>query len=124
MSTLEKTIDLLNVLPENQIEMIYNFVRFLNSQQIMERPLGTESLDDIFSKIVGVIPDTGKTLEEYREERIEYPEFSDYSMEQLKTDLERWLDGKILRPSKTRKEFIQLRNIKISSTVIPCRNMQ
>lgn len=70
MSTLEKTIDLLNVLPENQIEMIYNFVQFLSSQQIMERPLGTESLDDIFSKIVGVIPDTGKTLEEYREERI------------------------------------------------------
>lgn len=70
MSTLEKTIDLLNVLPENQIEMIYNFVRFLNSQQIMEGPLGTESLDDIFSEIVGVIPDTGKTLEEYRGERI------------------------------------------------------
>lgn len=70
MSTLEKTIDLLNVLPENQIEMIYNFVRFLNSQQIVERPLGTESLDDIFSEIVGVIPDTGKTLEEYRGERI------------------------------------------------------
>lgn len=70
MSTLEKTIDLLNVLPENQIEMIYNFVRFLNSQQIMEGPLGTESLDDIFSEIAGVIPDTGKTLEEYRGERI------------------------------------------------------
>lgn len=70
VSTLEKTIDLLNVLPENQIEMIYNFVRFLNSQQIMEGPLGTESLDDIFSEIAGVIPDTGKTLEEYRGERI------------------------------------------------------
>lgn len=70
MSTLEKTIDLLNALPENQIEMIYNFVRFLNSQQIVERSLGTESLDDIFSEIVGVIPDTGKTLEEYRGERI------------------------------------------------------
>lgn len=70
MSTLEKTIDLLNILPENQIEMIYNLVQFLNSQQIMERPLGTESLDDIFSEIVGVIPDTGKTLEEYRGGRI------------------------------------------------------
>lgn len=70
VSTLEKTIDLLNDLPENQIEMIYNFVQFLNSQQIMERPLGTESLDDILGEIVGVIPDTGKTLEEYREERL------------------------------------------------------
>lgn len=70
MSTLEKTIDLLNVLPENQIEMIYNFVQFLNSQQTVGKPFDTESLDDIFSNIVGVIPDTGKTLEEYREERI------------------------------------------------------
>lgn len=70
MSTLEKTIDLLNVLPENQIEMIYNFVQFLSSQQTVEKPLDMESLDDIFSKIAGVIPDTGKTLDEYREERI------------------------------------------------------
>ena len=52
VSTLEKTIDLLNDLPENQIEMIYNFTQFINSQQIMERPLGTESLDDIFGEIV------------------------------------------------------------------------
>lgn len=70
MSTLEKTIDLLNALPENQIEMIYNFVQFLSSQQTVEKPLDMESLDDIFSKIAGVILDTGKTLEEYREERI------------------------------------------------------
>lgn len=70
MSTLEKTINLLNVLPENQIEIIYNFVQFLSSQQAVEKPFDTESLDDIFSNIVGVIPDTGKTLEEYKEERI------------------------------------------------------
>ena len=37
MSTLEKTISLLNALPENQIEMIYSFVQFLGSQQIVER---------------------------------------------------------------------------------------
>lgn len=71
MSILEKTINLLNILPESQIEMIYNFVQFLSSQQTVEKPFDTESLDDIFSKIVGVIPDTGKTLEEYREERIQ-----------------------------------------------------
>jgi len=27
-------------------------------------------LEDIFENIVGAVPDTGKTLEEYREERI------------------------------------------------------
>lgn len=52
MSTLEKTIDLLYALPER------------------EKPVVKESLDDIFSNIVGVLPDTGKTLEEYRAERI------------------------------------------------------
>jgi len=70
VSTLEKTIDLLNALPENQIETIYNFVQFLSSQQTAERTAGMESLDDIFGNIVGTVPDTGKSLEEYRAERI------------------------------------------------------
>ncbi len=29
-----------------------------------------ESLHDILENITGIVPDTGKTLEEYREERI------------------------------------------------------
>jgi len=70
MSTLEKTINLLNALPENQIETIYSFVQFLSSQQTKEMPEDEKSLDDILENIVGVIPDTGKTLEEYREERM------------------------------------------------------
>ncbi len=70
MSILEKTIDLLNALPENQIETIYSFVQFLSSQQTKEMPGGEKPLDDILGNIVGVIPDTGKTLEEYREERM------------------------------------------------------
>lgn len=70
MSTLEKTIDLLNTLPENQIEAIYSFVQFLSSQQTKEMPRGGKPLDDILQNIIGAIPDTGKTLEEYREERI------------------------------------------------------
>lgn len=70
MSTLEKTINLLNSLPENQIETIYRFVQFLSSQQMIERPADMEALDDIFGNIVGAVPDTGKSLEEYREERM------------------------------------------------------
>lgn len=70
MSTLEKTINLLNALPENQIETIYSFVQFLSSQQTKEMPGREKPLDDIMGNIVGVIPDTGKTLEEYREERM------------------------------------------------------
>lgn len=70
MSTLEKTINLLNALPENQIETIYSFVQFLSSQQTTEMSGSEKPLDDILGNIVGVIPDTGKTLEEYREERM------------------------------------------------------
>lgn len=70
MSTLEKTIDMLHDLPENQVEVIYSFVQFLSFQQKAEKPAVEESLDDIFRNIVGVLPDTGRTLEEYREERI------------------------------------------------------
>ncbi len=70
VSTLEKTINLLNALPENQIETIYSFVQFLSSQQTKEMPGGEKTLDDILGNIVGAIPDTGKTLEEYREERM------------------------------------------------------
>lgn len=64
MSTLEKTINLLNSLPENQIETVYRFVQFLSSQQTLERPADMEALDDIFGNIVGAVPDTGKSLEE------------------------------------------------------------
>lgn len=70
MSTLEKTIDLLHTLPENQVEVIYSFVQFLSSQQETKKTAVKESLDDIFKNIVGVLPDTGKTLEEYKEERM------------------------------------------------------
>ena len=50
--------------------MIYSFVQFLSSQQKIEKSADTEFLDDIFGKIVGVVSDAGKTLEEYREEMI------------------------------------------------------
>ena len=70
MSTLEKTIDLLNTLPESQIETIYSFVQFLSLQQNTVKSVDTESLDDIFDNIVVVLSDTGKNLEEYRNERL------------------------------------------------------
>lgn len=70
MSTLEKTINLLNVLPENQLELIYNFIQFLTSQKETKELSNTESLDVIFKNIVGAVPNAGKSLEEYRAERI------------------------------------------------------
>lgn len=37
MSTLEKTINLLNALPEKQIETIYSFVQFLSPRQVVKK---------------------------------------------------------------------------------------
>ena len=69
MSTLEKTINLLNDLPENEVEIIYSYVRFISSQH-EERKKATEPIEDIFNNIVCVLPDTGKTAKQYHEERI------------------------------------------------------
>jgi hypothetical protein len=68
MSTLEKTIDILNVLPEKQIEIVYSYVQFIHSQQ-MEREQ-SDSVNDILDNLAGALPDSGKTLEQYHEERI------------------------------------------------------
>lgn len=70
MSTLEKTINLLNNLPERQIEIIYSYVQFISSQQEKRKNDDEENINDILNNIVGVLEDTGKTLEEYQEERI------------------------------------------------------
>lgn len=70
MSTLEKTINLLNILPENQIETIYSFVQFISAQQTNILPVNDKPLNEILSNIVGAIPESDKTLDVYREERI------------------------------------------------------
>ena len=67
MSTLEKTINLLNILPENQIETIYSFVQFISAQQTNILPVNDKPLNEILSN---AIPESGKTLDVYREERI------------------------------------------------------
>jgi CRISPR/Cas system-associated endonuclease Cas3-HD len=70
MSTLEKTIVLLNKLPEKQLEIIYSYVQYVSSQQTENKGVDVGELDEVFNKLVGALPDTGKTLDEYRDERI------------------------------------------------------
>ena len=69
MSTLEKTINLLSNLPESQLEIIYTFVQFLDSKK-ENRIRKEESLEAILGNIIGVLQDSGKSLEEYQNERI------------------------------------------------------
>ena len=70
MSTLEKTINLLNGLPERQIEIIYSYAQFVSSQQSDRKSINDDELNDVLDNIVGVLPDTGKSLEDYRAERM------------------------------------------------------
>ena len=70
MSTLEKTINLLNELPERQLEIIYSYAQFISSQQSEHKSMDENELNDVLDSIVGVLPDTGKSLEDYREERM------------------------------------------------------
>lgn len=71
MSTLEKTIDMLNSLPESQIEIIYSYVQFVYAQQIGVEKKSTDTWDEVLESLTGVLPDSGKTLEQYRDERID-----------------------------------------------------
>ena len=70
MSTLEKTINLLNELPERQLEFIYSYAQFISSQQSEHKSMDDNELNDVLDSIVGVLPDNGKSLEDYREERM------------------------------------------------------
>jgi hypothetical protein len=72
MSTLEKTIDILSVLPEKQIEIVYSYVQFIHSRQMdrEQSSSGSGSVNDILDSLAGALPDSGKTLEQYHEERI------------------------------------------------------
>ena len=68
MSTLEKTISMLNDMPEKQIEIVYSYVSFLKTQSEKERR--TKSVDDILDSLIGIIPNHEKTLADYKDERI------------------------------------------------------
>ncbi len=71
MSKLDKTIQILRALSEQQLDMIYNYAQFINSLPATEYRPRTESAEQIVSRLAGLIPDEGKSLEDYRMERLE-----------------------------------------------------
>ncbi|MDO4285679.1 MAG: DUF2281 domain-containing protein [Eubacteriales bacterium] len=71
MSILEKTIHLLSELPENQIEVVYHYIQFLTTKQRkFPKKSNHSEKEKALSELKGCVPDTGKSLEEYREERM------------------------------------------------------
>ena len=70
-SKLDKTIQILRALPEQQLDIIYSYAQFINSQPVVEYLPRTESAEQIVNRLAGLIPDEGKSIEDYRMERLE-----------------------------------------------------
>ena len=71
MSHLQKTIALLRGMREQQLERIYHYALFLSAQD--QPAAGKRKMEDInriLDDLTGIVPDTGKSLDEYREERL------------------------------------------------------
>ena len=67
MSTLEKTIGLLNTMTEKQIEIRYMYAQFVEAQEKNHKN-SSESVEDILNNLIGSVPDNGMTLEEFLKE--------------------------------------------------------
>ncbi len=70
-SKLNKTMQVLSTLSDLQLDMIYNYAQFISTQPIVEYPQSNESAEQIVNRLAGLIPDEGKSLEDYRMERLE-----------------------------------------------------
>ncbi len=80
---MQKNIDsLLAILDEKDYDKVVSFIEFLvdTKKKKTERQKTNEEqvdVDAIVASLIGAIPDTGKTLEEYRNERLKKYEISD-----------------------------------------------
>lgn len=73
MSTLEKTINLLETMPDDKIKTVYAFVRFINSE-IYEMPSGSVSTKkENIQSVLGILHEYADPglIEQEEEERSE-----------------------------------------------------
>ena len=71
VSKLDKTMQVLSTLSEPQLDMIYNYAQsFKKHNPIRPRPV-PKNVGEIIDRLTGILPDEGKSLEDYRMERLE-----------------------------------------------------
>lgn len=70
MSSFEKTVRLLSSMQESDINIIYDIAQSLNKQREAKKNIDSDELEKVFKRLVGAVPDSGKSLEEYRIERL------------------------------------------------------
>lgn len=74
-STTLEINHLLESLDEEDYRRAVSYIKFLKDSKkkekiINEKGFDKTDIDEIISSLTGIIPDTGKTLEEYRNERL------------------------------------------------------
>lgn len=80
---MQRSIDyLLEDLDERDYDKVVSYIEFLvdaKRKKVKEKKAAEEQVDvdAIVASLIGAIPDTGKTLEEYRSERLKKYEISD-----------------------------------------------
>ena len=71
ISKLDRTIQALGTLSEPQLDVIYNYAQSCRTQNaITPRPV-PKNVGEIIDSLTGILHDDGKTLEDYRKERLE-----------------------------------------------------
>lgn len=77
-STVLKLNSLLENLEEEDYEKAVSYIEFLvNTRKKKNIKNNKVDVDNIVNSLIGAVPDTGKTLKEYRNERLKKYEISD-----------------------------------------------
>ncbi len=81
LSTAQNLNHLLQNLDKEDYDKAISYIEFLASRRKKETSKqkvekNRTDIDSVIASLTGILPDTGKTLEEYREERLKKYEYS------------------------------------------------
>ena len=70
-SKLEKTIQILEELSEQQLDMVYSYAQFVNARAPVEPKPVPQNVGEIVERLSGLLlPDEGKSAKDYKWERL------------------------------------------------------
>ena len=71
LSKLDKTFQVLSALSEPQLDRVYNYAQFISVQHPTTPKPVPKNVGEILDHLTGILSDDGKSLEDYRMERLE-----------------------------------------------------
>ena len=69
-SKLDKTIQILKELSEQQLDMVYSYAQFVSARPPAEPKPVPKNVGEILDSLIGILPDEGKSLDDYKWERL------------------------------------------------------